>query len=207
VGSTAGISDTPQKVVLERRTSPQSTTQLIAFDATVRITHSSRVEVTDHPVEDGSVVSDHSRRLPKRLTLDVVVSNDPIIVDAQANAQPSVAGGDPRQRAQDAYQELESIQERGELVTVRLFLRDYDNMIVEDMGAQRDAATGNVLSAALSLRELITATTERVQAPEPASTDKSPRQNTGRQNTTESPPEDQAKAEENISLLSSLFGG
>jgi hypothetical protein len=207
VASTAGIADAPQKVVLERRTSPQATTLLIEFDATLQVSHSSRVEVTDHPVEDGSTISDHTRVLPKRLTLGIVVSNDPVILLAAENAQPSVAGGDPSTRAQDALAELQRLQEQGQLVTVRTFLRDYDNMIIEDINAPRDAKTGNVLSASLSLRELIIATTELVDAPEPIEEVKSPRQNIGRQNTTAAPAENVAKTEETVSLLASILGG
>lgn len=198
MASTAGIADTPQRVVLEQRTSPQALTQLITFDATVRIVHASQVEVTDHPIEDGSVVTDHSRRLPKQVTLDVVVSNDPIVIGI---------GEGERTRAQDAYAELERLQAEAQLLTVRLFLRDYDNMIIATMSAPRDAATGNVLSASLTLRELITATTERVAAPEPTQTVKSPRQNVGRRNTTESPPENQAKAAANVSALTAILRG
>jgi hypothetical protein len=207
VTSTAGIADAPQKVVLERRTSPQSTTTLIAFDATVRLTHGSTVEVTDHPVEDGSTVTDHSRRLPKRLSLDVMVSNDPMIILAAVNAQPSVAGGDPRTRAQDALAELERIQAEGELLTIRTFLRDYENMILEDISSTRNAATGAVLRATLALRELITASTEVTEPPDPVDSEKGPRQNIGRQNTTAAPAENEAKAEANVSLLADLFGG
>ncbi len=210
MASTEGIAEAPQRVLLEIRTSAQSTTLLIEFEATVRQLHGSRVEVTDHPVEDGSVVTDHSRRLPKRLQLDIVVSNDPIIINAAEEAQPSVAGGDPRSRAQDAYEELERIQAKGQRLTVRTFLRDYDNMILEDISAPRDAATGNVLSATLSLRELITATTEIDDPPDPVDREKAPESNLGRQNTTEAPPENEAKAEESVSTLveevSGFFG-
>lgn len=199
-----GIADAPQRVVLERRTSPQSTTLLIEFEAAVRQTINSRVEVTDHPVEDGSTVTDHSRRLPVRLTLDIVVSDHPIVVLAAENAQPSVSGGDPATRAKDAFAKLEQIQVEGEILTIRTFLRDFDNMILEDMSAPRDASTGNVLSASLSLRELITATTEVRKPPKPIETEKAPRQNTGRQNTTESPPENQQQTQ---SVLDSLVFG
>jgi hypothetical protein len=183
-----------QRVAIERRVSPNSTVQLIAFDATLRRVHQSRVEVTDHPVEDGSTVTDHSRRLPKRLQLDIIVTNDPVIVDAVENAQPSVAGGDPKSRAQDAWAALEDAQERGDLLTVRTWLKDYESMILEDMNAPRDAATGNVLSATISLRELITATTETVQPPDTVDKSQSPRTNLGRQNTTAAPAENESKA-------------
>jgi hypothetical protein len=116
-------------------------------------------------------------------------------------------GEGQRTRAQDAYAELERLQEQATLLTVRLFLRDYDNMIIASMSAPRNAATGNVLSASLALRELITATTERVAAPEPSQTVKAPRQNVGRRNTTAAAPESEAKAEENISFMADIFGG
>jgi hypothetical protein len=207
MASTAGIADAPQRVLIERRATPQSTVLLIEIEATVRQVHSSRVEVTDHPIEDGSSVTDHSRVMPKRLQLDIVISNDPIIINASENAVPSVASGDPRSRAQDAYAEFERLQTKGELLTVRTFLRDYDNMILEDITAPRDAATGNVLSASLSLRELKTATTEVVEPPEPAESPKAPQTNLGRQNTTESSPEDEAKAETTTSTLFGILGG
>jgi hypothetical protein len=186
MASTAGVADTPQKVLLESRTSPQSTTLLIEFEATIREVHTSRVQVTDHPVEDGSSVTDHSRLLPKRLQLDIVISDHPIIVNAADVVVPD--------RAKRGFATLEDIQEKGEILTVRTSLRDYDNMILEEFTAPRDAATGNVLSASLSLRELITATTETVEPPAPTETTKAPETDQGRRNTTEASPETETKS-------------
>ncbi len=49
----------------------------LSFDAVTRITYSPSVTVTDHPVEDGSQVSDHAQRQPLLIALTAIVSESP----------------------------------------------------------------------------------------------------------------------------------
>ena len=51
----------------------------IVIDASITETHVLENEITDHPVEQGANISDHSRPLPDSFTMECVVSNTPIL--------------------------------------------------------------------------------------------------------------------------------
>lgn len=88
------------------------------FDAVTRITYSPSVTVTDHPVEDGSVVSDHAQRQPLLVSLNAIVSASPF-------ASVASSGGAERLRAALAF--LDAIaEERVSLVDDRL--GTFDNL-------------------------------------------------------------------------------
>jgi len=57
---------------------PGALLAFLEFDATITEGHASSVRITDHPVEDGSNVSDHVRSDPERLVLEVHVTNTPV---------------------------------------------------------------------------------------------------------------------------------
>lgn len=59
-------------------------------------THESTDETTDHPVENGSDITDHIRQTPDRVTLDIFVTNEPVDQsgeDAVRTAIPFVLPG------------------------------------------------------------------------------------------------------------------
>jgi len=67
---------------------------LLAFDATITETHSRKAAVTEHPVEEGSPVSDHVLPSAQEISMSAVVSNTPIYVDQDYSATaPLQAGG------------------------------------------------------------------------------------------------------------------
>ena len=60
-------------------TNPDNTLkELIKLDCTPNETHTITNVVTEHPLEDGSVISDHIIRKPKTLSLTGIISDDPI---------------------------------------------------------------------------------------------------------------------------------
>ena len=69
----------------------------IEFDATVQEGHSSTVSVTEHALEDGTLVSDHVRTQPDLLTLEVSITNTPVrfppagVIGAQATSSLKLA--------------------------------------------------------------------------------------------------------------------
>lgn len=203
MSSAQGTTAAPQKVLIGR--SPTPTDTLIELDAAVSEEHASESQITDHPVEEGADITDHVRRQPRRLVVNGWFSNHPILKLASENAQ-GIAGGDPQTRAQDAFAELERIKDAGTLVAVRTTLKTYESMIITSLSAPRDARRGSTLDVTIGLREIVTATTELVEPPEPVVQSKKPRQNVGRQQTRESPPENEAKQQSlAVQGINSLF--
>lgn len=129
---------------------------VVQLDASISETHNDEVEITEHPVELGSDIVDHIRKRPITLELNGLVTNTPVVFLA------SLFGGSPVEgdflpssdRVNRAYDELRKIQEDGEVVDVVTSLREYSDMAISSISISRDATTGQVLNATLSLREV-----------------------------------------------------
>lgn len=182
---------------------------LMEFDASVREQHSSELEVTDHPVEVGSDITDHVRLRPRTLDMQIVMSNFPIVVLASERAR-GIRGGSPREKAEDAHDEMLRWQEEGLLLTVDTTLKTYDNRVLKRLDAPRDASTGQILSASLQWRQIITAETQIGQIPEPEEPQDAVRLDKGRQNkkaaSTELETEAQSTTTATGNVVNFLFG-
>lgn len=139
----------------------------IAFDATVSERHQGKLTVTEHPVETGANITDHAQKEPDVLDISGIISNQPILLNIVEQLQPSIPGGDPNNRAQDAYTEFQRLQDTAALLEVATEMRDYSNMMITSISVNREARTRNILDIGLSLREFKIASVETIEAPEP----------------------------------------
>lgn len=187
---TAGILPRPARVTL---TGDDGT--ILEFDATLREVHSGSSQLTDHPVEDGSVVTDHVIDQPDELALNCLMSNYPILFLASARAQPSVEGGDPRSRAEDAYRAIVRLRKTATVMTVGTSLRDYDGLLIKGESVTRDKDTSNILDIQINLREFHIATSEEADLPDPIEKNDGAKTDQGRKQTTDAAPVVQAKVD------------
>ena len=179
----------------------------IAFDCTVSEQHSDTLEVTEHPVEEGADVADHARKMPDVLTLQGIISNQPILLNVADDLQPSVPGGSPDNRAQDAYDEFRRLQAAASLLTVKTELRDYESMVITTITTNRDKTTRNILDVSLSLREFRKATVESVEAPEPVEPVHRGRRKQGRKQKKPAKPEVEEKQTSLLGNIINAIGG
>ncbi len=158
---------------------------VVTFDASLEETHVLASEVTEHPVEEGTNISDHIRRLPKTLEINGLVTNHPLFLLPSLTAPSPIQGDNQRQsdRVKAAYDELERIHDDGELITVVTSLREYTSMAISGMSVIRNNANGNVLNATISLKEVVTAIVETVEAPVPVNKTASRSIDQGKKNT------------------------
>jgi hypothetical protein len=164
----------------------------ITFDATIREIHTGVTTMTDHPVEDGSVVADHAVDAPDEIELAAMVSNRPILALA-AERSRSVLGGPAQDRANDAFRELDRARRAKELHQVITDLKTYDDMMITSLSVTRDKDSLEILDCTIRLRQFRVATVEAVEAPEPVSTVDSPEPNLGRKQKTEPAQETEEK--------------
>lgn len=179
-----------------------ATGDIIEFDASVAETHTNTAEVTQHPVEEGADISDHIRKMPDELAVNVIVSNHPPIILASERAQPISGFSDPASRAEDAHLFLRSVMNNDQTVDFSTTLRDYSNMAILSMGCDRDAATGNIANINMTMKEILVATTETVTPPEPVAQGRKRKVNKGKQ--TKSTPS-KSVSEKSTSLLTDVF--
>jgi hypothetical protein len=157
----SSLIDIPYKVVISAEDSQ------IAFDATTSEQHDATSTVTEHPVEEGASIADHIQNDPDALQLNGIVSNNPILLNVEEDKPPSIEGGDPENRAQDAYNEFMRLKEAGSLLEVTTELRDYADMVITAISVRRDKETRHILDIGLTLYPIRKAVVETVDAPKP----------------------------------------
>ena len=137
-----------------------------SFNATVTIEESGRdeIEITQHPVQQGATITDHSFVKPSTLTLSVMWD---------ASTAP----------LNETYSKLIELQRTRETIDVVTGKRIYKNMLIRAISQTTDATTENALKINLELQEIIitalevTSVPERAKQANPAKTGKI--QNTG----------------------------
>lgn len=121
--------------------------------------HDLVAEVTEHPVEDGSDVSDNVRLKPRELTFtNAIVSDTPI----GAIAQDESRTGASAKFSQDAYNRLEAIWLARNTVTVVTGLKKYENMILDRLTVPRDSKTSAALVFTAHFKEVRIVKNKRV---------------------------------------------
>jgi hypothetical protein len=140
---------------------------LVQFDCILSETHSGDATVSDHPVEEGSDITDHIRALPEELELNGLVSDTPISLKYPEKSPVSTDLAPTLKRVDAAYAALQDAKNKGEPVDVITSLRKYSNMAITAFSVTKDAANGNVLNCTLSLRQIIIAKTQTVKLPVP----------------------------------------
>ena len=181
--------------------------QFLEFEATISVSHTATAQTTDHPVESddqGNIdVTDHIRADPETVTINGVISNFPIVLFRTLRGQPSIGGGDPATRLEDAYKFLRGIKEDGKLVDVTTRLREYENMAIIGLSTTQDKDTSEILDITIDLREIRIATTQQTDAPEPTQASSAKKTNRGKKNKT---PASANQSTRGQSLLTRLIG-
>jgi hypothetical protein len=200
--------------------------QLMRFDAVTRQAHESTARPTDHPIEEGADVSDHIQPGLDSLSMEVVVSNEPISdpetqmdgavgtvrsveVPSSLNLGPLAipltqtvsvfAFSQEFDRVRTVYDLLRELKANGTRIDIHTTLRDYTDMVLTRVAPVRQASTGDALFATVDAREISVVSSETVSVPEPEETRGETNRNRGRQNTAESSNVDNPR---NASILS-----
>ena len=189
----------------------------VYLDATLSESFESSLSWTEHPVEDGSTISDHAVRLPRKLSLSGVVTRAPAAMITGPNPDPA--------HLDDTIRALEGLMTDRQPVSVYTGLRAYPRLYVESLSVSRSAGDGQRANVQMSLREIeiVEAQTALVPplpvVPEKKA-DATPEQSQGTQSPTETTPtsetggsptgddaEDKSFAADLWDRGSSFFGG
>lgn len=127
----------------------------LVFDATFVEDHNSDLEVTDNPIETGSLVSDHAFMKPLRLSITAGVSS--VLLPS---GNPDFGTGD--ERPTTAYELLSELQREREPFDVQTGLRIYENMICTNFSASQNKDSAGVFYFTAQLREVLIVSTENV---------------------------------------------
>ena len=125
----------------------------LVFDATFVEDHNSDLEVTDNPIETGSLVSDHAFMKPLRLSITAGVSE--VLLPS---GNPDF--GSNTERPTTAYEMLSFLQREREPFDVQTGLRIYENMVCTSFSASQNKDSAGVFYFTAQLREVLIVSTE-----------------------------------------------
>lgn len=159
----------PTVTVVRRGGVISSDTTTVTMHAVVNEQHTLTNTVTDHPVETGFNVSDHSRPEPDILALDCRISNTPLsstqatesiraggftVQTTTAAAQAAGAIGATDGYAQGEWQKLRRMRDTGAIVTVSTTIGDYDSMAIQSLSLPRNARNYDAIAFSITFKKI-----------------------------------------------------
>lgn len=154
--------------------------KVIIIDATVSENHSISAKATNHEIEDGSVISDHIINKGRKLVIEGIKSDDPFTLASialttsaglvsnlfEGLASAAIVGGGaviagqlfpgdkPSKTAMDVFDEL---YEKKHSVQIITGLKQYTNMVLENLTVPRTAQNARSLTFKATFRKIIKA--------------------------------------------------
>lgn len=133
----------------------------LGIDLILSESHSLSSIVTSHPVEDGSVITDHIQKNLRMGSLQARVSNHSRKA-AQVNSNSTEIAdvieahktAMRTNRAMAAWELLQSIHDRSELVTIVTVMQKYTDVAITDIQVDRDSETGEALDFTISFQQV-----------------------------------------------------
>jgi hypothetical protein len=135
----------------------------VRLDASISENHVVDADISEHPVEDGSDITDNYLIGSRRLTIHGRITNSPIyaagepvwntVVITAANNVGSLITEEDRVEA--ANTEVTRMMEAAEIITVSTTLSDYENMMIKSYSVDRDVSLANCLDFTMELQEVL----------------------------------------------------
>lgn len=117
------------------------------FDAYLRLDHTRKTKITQHPVETGAAITDHAYVEPAELIIEIGMSDACVsFVQGQFNQKYS--------RSVSAIDVIWKLQEQRIPMDVLTRLKVYKNMLIEVVSVPDDWQSLNSLKATVTLREI-----------------------------------------------------
>lgn len=175
----------------------KSVTEIAAVEVDAAITqqHSKSAQVTKHPVESGSLISDNVVDDPDTLRIEGIVSNFPVAILASLQFPPK--------RAETFDEVMQAAMDLRQPIDVITSLREYSNMIITGYEVPRDKNTSNEVRFTMTLERITIVSTSTTTAPAIAQ----PVKPLGNKPTAPAPPAAAAQGESILHSIVGFFGG
>ena len=134
------------------------------FDAVLRTEHSNARRLTQHPVQTGSNITDHSFRVPSRLIMEIGMSDAMSCYTPYADVNgfggfiSKSSSSYDQNKSVNTYGTLRKLQDSGLPLIVATRLHTYKTMIIENISAREDIKTSHGLRATITFQEIMLAT-------------------------------------------------
>lgn len=164
----------------------------IVAQITLEEHHTDEMQITDHPVEKGAIISDHAYKLPAEVRITCGWSNSPSkatgLIGAAVGAAAALGGtpaavlaaalptvgaiqstmstlvGSDSGQVKAIYQKLLELQSSGVPFDILTGKRSYKNMLFKSLSVTTDQETENALMVVATCRQVLIATTRVVSS-------------------------------------------
>ena len=164
-GTAGGLAGSAVSSVIQRIfVNPRSIGRFTA-DVTIEERHEDSLVVTQHPVETGSVATDHAYKQPAKVTIRCGWSNASL--KALLGMAESLLDGSlsfDADYVQTTYRKFLDLQSSRDLFDVVTGKRSYKNMLITHLNVVTDKTSEYALMMTCECQEILLATTQTVQA-------------------------------------------
>ena len=144
----------------------------VKFDLLVEESHTLEFEASDHPIEDGSVITDHVTQKLRTCTVTGMFTNTPDDneidgedVDSYQNDEVKDASPLTYNRSRDSMlAALENLATRRKPVRLVTAIKIYPEMIITSLPVKRNSEDGESVKFTMTLREFKTASLKKTVA-------------------------------------------
>ena len=162
---------------------PKNNINGISIQATIEEINSDSLQITEHPVEQGAAISDHSYKRPSELVLKCGWSNSTL--ESSIGSISSLFEGGSVSMSDyisNIYSQLLALQESRTPFKITTSKREYDNMLIAGLQVTTDNQTNNILMVSATCKQIIIVKTQATKLP-PASSQADPASTSGTENT------------------------
>lgn len=143
---------------------------IIVPDVVISEKHSDTLEITEHPVEKptssgAGAIADHAYRRPSEVVMEVGFAGGGSLLDFADTSKLGLSLG---MSPSETYAKILDMQRSRVPFDVVTGKRLYSNMLIRALEVTTDKTTENVLSAVLTLREVIITQTQSIKAADKA---------------------------------------
>lgn len=136
----------PLSVIFALRPNRRVAIGAITLDATVDEHHEFSNEITDHPIETGSFVTDHVYEQPRKVSIEGEVTNSPVQYFG------NIIGISDRKA--EAFDQLVALRDSRDIVTLVTGLKIYNDMAIESIVIPRNQRTGERLQFTATFKQI-----------------------------------------------------
>ncbi len=141
----------------------------LVLDAIVSERHNFSSEITEHPVESGSVIADHIYNKPISIDLDCIITNTPMtwVGLTVFDSFRRFSAGESNDFSEIAFKKIEEIFKKREPITIATSLKSYDNMVLESLSVERGGGTSSSLHFSCTAKQIRKVEQKMLPVPKP----------------------------------------
>ena len=130
----------------------------ITLDATIREQHQFSNTVTENPLEDGSIVTDHIFSNPYMLLIEGEITDSPVQFFSGLQGIS--------ERRIEAFEQLVALRDSKDLITVVTGYKVYNDIVITNLTFPRDQTTGKRLQFSAEFMQVRKVASQIVDVPE-----------------------------------------